>query len=153
MSLASRREALARFASVVALAGVGVVAGGNGGAAHAVAPNQKKPAEGYQLSGDYRDDAKRVLSSMRNVTELKRGTPGMKESVDATRKQMNDFVSLYRRNPKLVSALSFSTLYTAINTLAGHYASFGPNYPVPEKRRKRLEQQFNDIDRSLSRGR
>ena len=28
---------------------------------------------------------------------------------------------------------SFSTLYTAINTLSGHYASYGSKYPVPDR--------------------
>ncbi len=63
------------------------------------------------------------------------------------------FVALYRRNGKVSGSTSFSTLYTAINTLSGHYASYGNQYPVPEKRKKRLTQQFNEIDRALQRGR
>ncbi|KAK4531959.1 hypothetical protein CCYA_CCYA10G2816 [Cyanidiococcus yangmingshanensis] len=110
-------------------------------------------APGYELQGDYHEDATRVMESMRTVAKMERGTPGMKEKVDATRKQMNDFVALYRRNPNIAGAVSFSTLYTAINTLAGHFASYGSMYPVPEKRRKRLEQQLNDVERALSRGR
>ena len=47
---------------------------------------------------------------------------------------------------------SFSTLYTAINTLSGHYASYGNKYPVPEKRRVRLQQQYKEIERALARG-
>ena len=47
---------------------------------------------------------------------------------------------------------SFSTLYTAINTLSGHYASYGNKYPVPTKRKERLQQQYKEIDRALARG-
>jgi photosystem II Psb27 protein len=123
------------------------------GAQPANAEVLRHAAPGYELHGDYHEDATQVVQSMRTVTRLERGTPGMKEKVDATRKQMNDFVALYRRNPNVAGAVSFSTLYTAINTLAGHFASYGSTYPVPEKRKKRLEQQLNDVERALSRGR
>merc|ERR1711871_588697 len=68
-------------------------------------------------------------------------------------KKMPEFVAFYRRNTKIAGAPSYNTLYTAINTLSGHYASYGNKYPVPEKRRKRLAQQYAEIDRALLRGR
>ena len=105
------------------------------------------------MSGDYKVDAALVLGDMRAACELGRGAPGMAETVGKTRKEMNEFVALYRRNDKVSGSTSFSTLYTAINTLSGHYASYGSTYPVPEKRKKRLAQQFSEIDRALSRGR
>ena len=105
------------------------------------------------MSGDYKADASQVLTDMRAACDLGRGAPGMAETVGKTRKEMNDFVALYRRNDKVSGSTSFSTLYTAINTLSGHYASYGSAYPVPEKRKKRLTQQFSEIDRALNRGR
>jgi len=100
-----------------------------------------------------RADAKLMLNNLKAATALARGTPGMADTVNKTRKQMNDFVALYRRNGKVSGSVSFSTLYTAINTLSGHYASYGAAYPVPEKRKKRLNQQFSEIDRAIARGR
>ena len=76
----------------------------------------------------------------------------MEKIVKATRTEMNDFVAFYRRQPKVSGMPSFSTLYTAINTLSGHYASYGNKYPVPEKRRTRLAQQYKEIERALARG-
>merc|ERR1719424_890432 len=38
-----------------------------------------------------------------------------------------------------------------INTLSGHYASYGNKYPVPEKRKVRLQQQYKEIERALAR--
>lgn len=110
-------------------------------------------AKGSSMTGDYKADAAQVLTDMRTACDLGRGAPGMAETVGKTRKEMNDFVALYRRNNKVSGSTSFSTLYTAINTLSGHYASYGSNYPVPEKRKKRLSQQFTEIDRALNRGR
>lgn len=105
------------------------------------------------MTGDYKVDAAQVLTDMRAACDLGRGAPGMAETVTKTRTEMNDFVALYRRNDNVSGSTSFSTLYTAINTLSGHYASYGSSYPVPEKRKKRLSQQFSEIDRALSRGR
>jgi photosystem II Psb27 protein len=39
------------------------------------------------------------------------------------KKEMIDFVSFYRRFNNVAGRQSFSTLYTAINVLAGHYTS------------------------------
>lgn len=119
-----------------------------------VAPDTARAGRPHSsMSGDYKSDASLVLSDMRAACELGRGAPGMAEIVGKTRQEMNDFVALYRRNDKVAGSSSFSTLYTAINTLSGHYASYGSSYPVPEKRKKRLSQQFSEIDRALNRGR
>merc|ERR1719183_1428741 len=106
----------------------------------------------YKLKKDYPVDAKQMLLNMRAATELARGSPDMEGIVKATRSEMNDFVAFYRRQPKVSGMPSFSTLYTAINTLSGHYASYGNKYPVPEKRRTRLAQQYKEIERALARG-
>merc|ERR1712086_458899 len=83
-------------------------------------------AEGeFKLKKDYPADAKMMLDNMRTATELTRGAPGMEDTVKKTRSEMNDFVAFYRRQPKVAGMPSFSTLYTAINTLSGHYASYG----------------------------
>ena len=110
-------------------------------------------AEGqYQMKKDDPADAKQMLDNMRTATELTRGAPGMEDTVKKTRSEMNDFVAFYRRQPKVAGMPSFSTLYTAINTLSGHYASYGNKYPVPTKRKERLTQQYKEIDRALARG-
>lgn len=56
---------------------------------------------------------------------------------------MVEFVANYRRSNNISGKLSYSNLYTSISVLAGHYASYGPKFPVPEKRRKRLMQVWD----------
>ncbi len=106
----------------------------------------------YRVKKDYPVDAQQMLANMVVATEMARGTPDMEKIVKATRSEMNDFVAFYRRQPKIAGMPSFSTLYTAINTLSGHYSSYGNKYPVPEKRRARLAQQYKEIERALARG-
>lgn len=164
----SRRATLSSFASAAAAAALGSLAPTAARADEAevvaeVAPAAPAPppkpappprpvTTDFKLKKDYPADAKAMLTNMRAATALTRGAPGMEDIVKNTRSEMNDFVAFYRRQPKVAGMPSFSTLYTAINTLSGHYASYGNKYPVPEKRRTRLEQQYKEIDRALARG-
>ena len=107
----------------------------------------------YALSKKYEEDAKKMVEDMKAVTALKRGDPDFEKMVMGTRREMNEFVAFYRRNTRISGFPSYNTLYTAINTLSGHFASYGNKYPVPEKRKKRLVQQYAEIDRALLRGR
>ena len=107
----------------------------------------------WGLTFKYEDDAARVRQHMVVATGLAKGADKMEEFGKNMKKEMVDFVSYYRRFPKVAGKPSFSTLYTSINVLAGHYTSYGYKYPLPEKRRKRLYQEYAEIDKSLKRGR
>jgi photosystem II Psb27 protein len=107
----------------------------------------------WGLSFKYDEDASKVRKHMVVATGLAKGSEKMEEFGKNMKKEMVDFVSYYRRFPTISGKPSFSTLYTAINVLAGHYTSYGFKYPLPEKRRKRLYQEYAEIEKSLKRGR
>jgi len=87
-------------------------------------------------------DVTSLLGKMKAATTVKRGEPGIKETVEGARDEMNRFVAYYRRNNKVAGAASFSTLYTAISTLSGHFQNYGPEYPVPAKRQKVITRPY-----------
>jgi photosystem II Psb27 protein len=107
----------------------------------------------WGLTFKYEDDASKVRNHMLIATGLAKGADNMEDFGKNMKKEMVDFVSYYRRFPKVAGKPSFSTLYTSINVLAGHYTSYGFKYPLPEKRRKRLYQEYAEIEKSLRRGR
>ena len=107
----------------------------------------------WGLTFRYDEDAAKVRSHMVIATGMAKGSEKMEDFGKNMKKEMVDFVSYYRRFPKVAGKPSFSTLYTSINVLAGHYTSYGFKYPLPEKRRKRLYQEYAEIDKSLKRGR
>merc|ERR1712183_468708 len=107
----------------------------------------------WGLSYKYEEDAAKVRQHMVTATTLGKGADRMEDYGKKMKSEMVDFVSYYRRFPKIAGKPSFSTLYTSINVLAGHYTSYGFKYPLPEKRRKRLYQEYSEIERSLKRGR
>mmetsp|Transcript_55 Transcript_55/g.142 ORF Transcript_55/g.142 Transcript_55/m.142 type:complete len:181 (+) Transcript_55:235-777(+) len=109
--------------------------------------------DNWGLTLKYDEDAAKVREHMYTATTLGKGADRMEEYGKNMKKEMIDFVSYYRRFPKIAGKPSFSTLYTSINVLAGHYTSYGYKYPLPEKRRKRLYQEYSEIAKSLKRGR
>ena len=107
----------------------------------------------FELSKEYYKDAAQMLNHMKYATYMNRDTPNYENIAKSTKTEMTDFVSYYRRFNNVAGKPSFSTLYTAINVMAGHYASYGPKFPIPEKRRKRLQQEFTEIERNIKRNR
>jgi photosystem II Psb27 protein len=124
--------------------------------AEVVVPPQSteyKFPDDWGLKYNYEQDAEKVKNHMFTATGLAKGSADMEDFGRNMKKEMVDFVSYYRRFPKVAGKPSFSTLYTSINVLAGHYTSYGYKYPLPEKRRKRLYQEYAEIEKSLKRGR
>lgn len=103
------------------------------------------------LSGNFSQDTVAVLDTLRTAIDLPDDSTNKKEVVSLARAQISDYVSRYRRNSKTSGLRSFTTMQTASNAIAGYYSSYG-NRPVPEKLKKRLNQEFRQVEISLKRG-
>ena len=103
------------------------------------------------LTGDYRQDTLTVVNTLRQTLELPQDSPNKAELEAEARQKINDFSARYQRNTSVLALNSFTTMRTALNSLAGHYSSY-PNRPVPEKLKKRLDAEFKQVEVSLRRG-
>jgi photosystem II Psb27 protein len=103
------------------------------------------------LSGNYREDTIAVLDNLRTAIDLPDDASNKDEVVTLARRQISDYASRYRRNSETSGLRSFTTMQTALNAIAGYYSSYG-NRPVPEKLKKRLDQEFKLVEISLKRG-
>lgn len=103
------------------------------------------------LTGDYRQDTLGLLQSLRTAIELPEDAPEKVDAQAQARQLINDFASRYRRDGAVSNLSSFTTMRTALNSLAGHYSSY-PNRPLPQKLKKRLEQEFQQVENALKRG-
>mmetsp|Transcript_1656 Transcript_1656/g.2733 ORF Transcript_1656/g.2733 Transcript_1656/m.2733 type:complete len:176 (-) Transcript_1656:155-682(-) len=149
------RRSFIKTAGSAAVASV-VTAAPFAASAEVVVPEQFTSYEfpsDWGLSFNYEQDAAKVRNHMVTATGLGKGADRMEDYGKNMKKEMVDFVSYYRRFPNVAGKPSFSTLYTSINVLAGHYTSYGYKYPLPEKRRKRLYQEYSEIEKSLKRSR
>jgi photosystem II Psb27 protein len=132
------RHLLTRFFALILVAVIGLTGCSNAGVSG-------------QMSGDYRQDTLTVIDSLRSAINLPDDAPDKNAAEANARDIINDFFALYRRDSNVESLSSFATTRTALNALAGHYSSY-PNRPVPEKLKKRLEQEFKQVEAALKRG-
>ena len=103
------------------------------------------------LSGDYRQDTLNVVTTMRNALEVLQDSPDKAAIQAEARQKINDFSARYQRVNSVSGLSSFTTMRTALNSLAGHYSSY-PNRPVPEKLKTRLEKELQQVESALKRG-
>lgn len=103
------------------------------------------------LSGDYRQDTLTLLQSLRTAVELPEDAANKAEAQSLARQEINDFAARYRRDTSVTTLSSFTTMRTALNSLAGHYSAY-PNRPLPQKLKTRLEQEFKQVENALRRG-
>jgi photosystem II Psb27 protein len=103
------------------------------------------------LTGDYRQDTLAVVTAMRNALDVTPDSPDKAAVQSEARQKINDFSARYQRNNSVSTLSSFTTIRTALNSLAGHYSSY-PNRPVPQKLKNRLEKELNQVEAALRRG-
>jgi len=131
------KRILSRLMAIVLVMVIGVV--GASGAAMA-----------DSLSGNYQEDTLSLVDLLKRTIELAPNDTNRIAMQTEAKKKINDFASRYRRG-SVLKLNSYTTMRTAINSLAGHYTSY-PNRPVPEKMKKRLMGEFRQVEASLSRG-
>lgn len=103
------------------------------------------------LSGNYTQDTVAVLDSLRTAIDLPDNASDKDAVVLDARRKISDYASRYRRNSNTAGLRSFTTMQTALNAIAGYYSSYG-NRPLPEKLKKRLNQEFKQVEIALKRG-
>lgn len=103
------------------------------------------------LTGDYRQDTLAVVNVMKEALDLTADSPDRAAIQAEARQKINDFSARYQRDNSVSGLSSFTTMRTALNSLAGHYSSY-PNRPVPQKLKNRLEQELQRVETALRRG-
>jgi photosystem II Psb27 protein len=103
------------------------------------------------MTGNYREDTLTLVNSLRTAVTLPDNDPAKGQAQAEAKSLINSFASRYQRDTSVTKLSSFTTMRTALNSLAGHYSSY-PNRPVPEKLKTRLEQEFKQVESALKRG-
>lgn len=108
-------------------------------------------ASSSSLSGDYVEDTVAVADSLIATIALEADDPGRSEAETQARGLINDYMARYRPRSSVNGLASFTTMQTAVNSLAGHYANY-PNRPVPKALRERLTKELQKAERGVTRG-
>lgn len=102
------------------------------------------------LTGNYPQDTLKVIETLSTVIDAPADSANP-ELQTLARQQINDYISRYRRQAESGGLRSFTTMQTALNALAGYYTSYGTR-PLPEKLKKRVEQEFKQAKFALDKG-
>ena len=103
------------------------------------------------LTGDYRQDTLSLINSLKTAIELPEDSPDKAAAESDARGKINVFTSQYRRDDSVAGLRSFTTMKTALNSLASYYIAY-PNRPLPEKLKSRLDHEFAQVETALERG-
>jgi photosystem II Psb27 protein len=101
------------------------------------------------LSGNYSQDTIQVIETLTQALDLSKDSPDKAKIQSRAKSQINDYISRYRKDTKSGGLRSFTTMQTALNSLAAYYTN---SRPVPEKLKKRLLQEFKQVQFSLQKG-
>jgi photosystem II Psb27 protein len=108
-------------------------------------------AQADSLTGRYAEDVQLVIETLTTAIEVTADNPDRAAINAAARLKINDFSARYRRNGKVSKLSSFTTMRTALNSLAAHYSAY-PNRLVPEKMKARIFDEFKRSTIALNRG-
>ncbi|MEM8777549.1 MAG: photosystem II protein Psb27 [Cyanobacteria bacterium P01_G01_bin.49] len=103
------------------------------------------------LTGDYTQDTLTVIETLTTAINLPNDADNKSNIQSLAKEQINDYISRYRRNDKSGGLRSFTTMQTALNSLAGYYTAYGSR-PIPEKLKTRLKQEFKQAQIAIKRG-
>ena len=106
---------------------------------------------GGPLTGNYVEDTVAVADTLLATIALPADDSGRSEAETEARALINDYMSRYRPQRQVNGLASFTTMQTALNSLAGHYANY-PNRPVPEALRDRVSKELKKAETGVVRG-
>ena len=103
------------------------------------------------LTGSYVDDTVSVAQTLLTTIAIPQDDPAHAEAEAEARRLINDYTARYRPRRDVNGLGSFTTMQTAINSLAGHYTNYA-NRPLPDALRSRLEKELQRAATTVVRG-
>ena len=103
------------------------------------------------LSGNYVEDTVAVADSLLSTIALGADDPARAEAEIEARSLSNGYMARYRPRSSVNGLGSFTTMQTAINSMAGHYTNY-PNRPLPEALKERIAKELKKAETNATRG-
>jgi photosystem II Psb27 protein len=103
------------------------------------------------LTGNYVEDTTTVAKSLLTTLSLGSEEPGRAAAETEARALINTYMARYRSRNDVNALASFTTMQTALNSLASHYVGYA-NRPLPDALRSRVEKELKQAQTSVLRG-
>ena len=102
---------------------------------------QSVEASGALMSGDYISDTVSVASSLQETIAIPREEDSRSKAEAEAVQLITAYISRYRNRSQVNQSLSYTTMQTALNSMAGHYKTF-PNRVLPDQLKDRLNKEL-----------
>ena len=102
------------------------------------------------MSGDFEKDTISVSTTLKETIELSKNSEGLSDEEKEAVFLINDYISRYRNRSQINTTMTYTTMQTALNALAGHYKTFS-NRPVPEALKERLNKELSKAEKLVVR--
>ena len=103
------------------------------------------------MTGNYVEDTVAVANSLLSTISLAASDPGRSEAETEARSLIMDYMARYRPRQAVNGLGSFTTMQTALNSLAGHYTNY-PNRPLPDALKERIGKELKKAEANVVRG-
>ena len=111
---------------------------------------QSAQAAKTSMTGDFVKDTVSVAESLKETINLPKEEENRASSEEEAVFLISDYISRYRNRSQVNGTVSFTTMQTALNALAGHYKNFA-NRPVPEKLKERVNKELSRAEALVER--
>tara|TARA_B100000029_G_scaffold401961_1_gene401301 strand:- start:50 stop:484 length:435 start_codon:yes stop_codon:yes gene_type:complete len=93
------------------------------------------------MSGDYINDTVSVAQNLQEIIAIPNDAEGKTQAENESVQLITAYISRYRNRSQVNQSLSYTTMQTALNAMAGHYKTFS-NRPLPDQLKERLSTQL-----------
>ena len=100
------------------------------------------------MSGDFVKDTISVSQTLKETIDLPKNADGLSEEEQDAVFLISDYISRYRNRSNVNTTMTYTTMQTALNALAGHYKTFSRR-PVPEKLKERLNKELSKAEKMV----
>ncbi len=97
------------------------------------------------MSGDYISDTVSVAQSLQETIAIPEEAEGKSQAESESVQLITAYISRYRNRSQVNQSMSYTTMQTALNAMAGHYKTFS-NRPLPEQLKARLNTELKKAE-------
>ncbi len=97
------------------------------------------------MTGDFAKDTVAVSQSLQETIAIPNDDSGRSEAQKEAVVLITDYISRYRNRPQVNETVSYTTMQTALNSMAGQIKTFS-NRPIPDKLKARLSKELSKAE-------
>ena len=97
------------------------------------------------MSGDYINDTVSVAQRLQETIAIPEDAEGKSKAESESVQLITAYISRYRNRSQVNQSLSYTTMQTALNSMAGHYKTFS-NRPLPIQLKERLNTELTKAE-------